>query len=50
VLQCASAAGYFVKHTRRATAQITVPADEYDEATFLQYVLAGAGEGAKVEL
>ena len=49
ILQCASTAGYFVEYTRRATAQITVPVDDYNEETFLAYVLAGAGDGAQVE-
>jgi hypothetical protein len=50
VTQCTSVAGFFARYTRRATAQITVPAAEFDEDTFLQYVVAGAGEGARVEL
>jgi hypothetical protein len=48
VVQCASNAGYFAQYTRRATAQITVPVDEYNEETFLAYVLAAAGEGVRV--
>ena len=47
---CAANAGYFAQYTRTIQAIVTLPASEYDPATFVALIQAAAGPGAVVRV
>jgi hypothetical protein len=47
---CGADPGYFATYTKRMRVEMTVPADEYDPATFEAYMRAAVGGGREVQV
>jgi hypothetical protein len=50
ITECSANAGYFAQYTRTIEAIVTMPASEYDPATFVALIQAAAGPGAVVSV